>query len=83
MEAAKVDALDRGIEMLGTKIGELPPLAREFACHLCNQVGMCIEVLLTAYAVYAQCAEGLPCSDDLYVARPEQREWFRSKGFDC
>ena len=83
MEAKKVDALDRGMQMLGIKIGELPPLAREFAAYLCNQVGICIEVLLTAYAVYAQCVEGLTCSDDLYIARPEHRDWFRSKGFDC
>jgi hypothetical protein len=41
---------------------------------------MCGEVFITAYAVYAQCAEGLSCEDDLYKARPEDREWFAAHG---
>lgn len=66
-----------GIEMMTRPMKNLPPLALEFAKHLCAQVGMCAEVLLTAWCVYAQCILRLPCSDSLYQARPEDVEWFR------
>lgn len=46
-------ATERGQEMMLIPMGQLPPLAREFAQHLCQQVGMCMEVLLTAWCVYA------------------------------
>lgn len=73
-------AEQRGMEMMTIKMGELPPLAKEFAEHLCREAGgMCMEVLLTAYTVYAQCREGLHCTDDLYRARPCDVEWFKSR----
>lgn len=83
MDAKQKDALERGMEMLAVKIKDVPPIAREFADYLCNEVGMCIEVFLTAYTAYAQCVEGLPCSHDLYVVSAGHREWFREKGIDC
>ena len=73
------DALARGMELLNMKRKDLPPLARDFADHLCQQVGMCMEVFLTAYAVYAQCVENLECSDDWYSATEEHKDWFRQR----
>jgi len=73
-------AEQRGMEMLSIPMKDLPPLAWEFCRHLQSQVGLCIETCLTAYTVYAQCVERLPCTDDLYMARSVDKEWFRSKG---
>ena len=72
-------ATARGQEMMRPPIGELPELAREFAGHLCQEVGMCAEVMITAYTVYAQCVEGLECDDDLYRPRPQDVDWFKDK----
>ena len=74
------DAVDRAQELLSVPMSQLPPLALEFVKKLCSEAGGCIEVFLTAYAVYAQCVEGLPCADDLYQVRPEHREWFSERG---
>lgn len=79
---AKMDAVDRGWQMMETPMKDLPDLANQFRNHLVRQVGLCMEVCLTAYAVYAQCVEGLECKDDLYAARLEDRQWFRDRGFD-
>jgi hypothetical protein len=72
-------AQERGMEMMSIPMGKLPPLAVEFAKQLCNKVGMCMEVLLTAWTVYAQCVEGLTCDDPLYTASPEDRAWFAER----
>jgi hypothetical protein len=73
------DAVERGIQLATTPMKDVPLLAREFLWHLAKKVGMCGEVCITAFAVYAQCVEGLPCDDDLYLARPEDIEWFSGK----
>jgi len=72
-------AEQRGQEMLDMKIKDLPPLAYRFMRKLAGEVGLSIEVCLTAYTVYAQCVEGLPCTDDLYLARPQDAEWFKEQ----
>ena len=72
-------AEERGMEMMQLPMKDLPDLARKFAQYLCLQVGVCMEVLLTAYTVYAQCVEDLPCTDDLYLASPLHEEWFAEK----
>ncbi len=71
------DAVERGVQLATIPVKDVPLLAREFLWHLAKKVGMCGEVCITAFAVYAQCVEGLPCDDDLYRARPEDVEWFR------
>lgn len=76
------DAVERGQEMLVMPMNQLPPLAVEFAQKLCNELGGCIEVFLTAYAVYAQCVEGLRCKDSLYKVIPEHKRWFLERGYD-
>lgn len=72
-------ALVRAQEMMQCPMGQLPWMAVEFARYTCNKVGMCGEVLLTCWAVYAQIVEKLPCGDDLYQAREEDKEWFSAK----
>lgn len=73
------DAAARGMELALIPMKDVPPLALDFLGHLAKKVGMCGEVCITAFAVYAQCVEGLPCSDSLYTARPEDREWFAER----
>ncbi len=70
------DALDRGLELALTPIRDLPPLAWQYARHLCSKIGGCGEVFITAYAHYAQCVEGLPCADAAYRASVLDQEWF-------
>jgi hypothetical protein len=72
-------AEQRGMEMMLIPMRDLPPLALEFANKLAREAGMCMETLLTAYTVFAQCAEGLPCTDELYVAREADRQWFADR----
>ena len=72
-------AEERGREMMLIKMDQLPPLALEFAKHLCKEFGMCGEVLLTAWTVYAQIVECLSCIDTLYQARACDVEWFLAR----
>ncbi len=71
-------AVERGMELLQVVRSKLPPLALEFRDKLCREVGMCIEVCLTAFAVYANIVEGLPNDDIAYEPRPTDRDWFAS-----
>ena len=73
-----MNAIERGQQLLTTKVRDVPTLAIKFANHLGREAGGgCIEVYLTAFAVYAHCAENLPCDDELYTARPQDVEWFK------
>lgn len=65
-----MNAVDRGVELMRVPMRELPHPAIIFAGYLCKKLGMCGEVMLSAYATYAQVVEGLPCDDDLYFASP-------------
>lgn len=67
--------VDRAMELMTIPVSKLPPLALEFAKHLCGQIGMCGEVLITAYAAYAQCVESCPCDDSVYDGSSYQH-WF-------
>lgn len=71
-----MDAVDRATQMMVVPKNQLPPLALEFARKMCREVGMCGETYITAYAIYAQCVEGLPCDDALYAARDADVAWF-------
>ena len=73
-------AEQRGLEMMLIPVKDIPPLAQKFARALCQELGMCCETLLTAWTVYAQCAEGLTCQDPLYLARPKDIAWFEREG---
>ena len=80
-ESSIMTAEERGTEMMQIPMGQLPYMAVMFSKHLCSQVGGCMEVMLTAYIVYAQCVEKLECTDDLYKVREEHKDWFRQQGY--
>lgn len=72
-------AEERAMEMMNVPRKDLPPLAREYASHLCGKFGGCMEVFITAYAHYAQCIERLECQDGLYRADSTAEAWFEGK----
>ncbi len=52
-------------------MNKLPIMALRYAKDLCNQLGMCGEVFLTAYCIYAELEEHLPKSpDSAYAYEP-------------
>lgn len=57
-------AFDRGMQLFKSNFAEIPILAIRYARELSNQVGMCGEVMLTAFCMYAEVEEGLPPSPD-------------------
>lgn len=75
----KQDALDRAMEMMEQPRIGLPPRALAYASHLCRELGMCGEVLITAYAHYAQHVESLPCADPAYHINPAGTQWFQER----
>lgn len=68
-----MDALDRGIELSKLPINEVPPLARLYLENLSRRVGICGEVCLTAYVLYAQLTEGLKCNHPAYIPAESER----------
>ena len=77
MEQVKKDAVDRANEMFTkTKGTDIPALAWAYAQALGRRYGCCCEVVITAYAHYAQIEEGLPCSDELYRVSADDRALF-------
>jgi hypothetical protein len=69
-------AVKRGVEMMSWPTKDIPTPAMLYAAYLCNSYGMCGEVLLTAWIVYAQIVEGLSCGDALYsVTEAVRAEW--------
>lgn len=73
-------AVERAGQLMLTKRAELPELARETANRLCRRVGGCGEVMVTAFAWYAQVCEKLLCTDSLYRVDESAPEvvWLRS-----
>ena len=76
IEGRNQDALTRASEMITMPMNKLPKLCQEYLKHLGNQVGMCMEVCLTAYAHYNQVIEGMPCENEQYKVSREGKEWF-------
>ena len=54
---AKQDAVQRACEMFNAPGNQVPQLAREYANALCRKYGGCSEVIITAFAHYAQIEE--------------------------
>lgn len=78
----KSTAEQRGMEMMLIPIRDLPELAKGYAKRLCDKVGMCGETLLTAWIVYAQIVEKLPCTDSLYFPTLDAVMWYSGQGVD-
>jgi hypothetical protein len=75
-------ALERGQEMMYIKMSELPELAMDHLKYLSGKIGMCMEVCLTVYTVYAQIVEGLPCDNELYIPDQDAISWYKNRGFE-
>jgi len=69
----KKDAVTRAQEMMGMPMGNLPVRAWLYSKFLSLKYGFCGEVLMTAYAAYAQKIEGLSCDDSLY--KVDEGDW--------
>lgn len=69
-------ATERGMQMMEIPMGQLPKRAQNFAKWKCSRVGMCMEVLLFCWCVYANIAEGLVADNPEYAADDEDIEWF-------
>ena len=52
----------------------LPENAKKYCDHMCRKHAGCAEVILTAFAHYAQIDEGLTCDDTLYKVSDEDRQ---------
>lgn len=78
----KPTALSRGQEMMRIKMCDLPELAIGHLKYLSAKIGMCMEVCLTVYTVYAQIVEGLPCDDELYIPDADSIRWYKDRGYD-
>lgn len=72
-------AINRAWELMHIPLKDLPPLALELRNKMARELGMCMEVCLTAFACYAQVVEGLECKDDLYQVRESERAWLLLK----
>lgn len=78
MSETTKDAVERAQEFFSKPGREIPKLAFVYAQELCRRYGGCCEVIISAYAHYAQLEEGLPCNDDLYCTSEEDKELFAS-----
>jgi hypothetical protein len=74
-----MDAVARASQLMSAPPRERPVLALEYARHLASSLGLCGEIVVTAFAAYAQAVEGLPCADSLYQIGDSEREWFRAR----
>jgi hypothetical protein len=74
-----MNAVERAQELLAKTGSEIPSLALEYARFLTRQNGGCVEVILTAYAHYAQCMECYHCPDVAYQVDAVGRAWFDEK----
>lgn len=81
-ESPPEPAIERAVAMAALPMNQLPPLALGFLKHLSSQIGMCGEVCITAYAVYAQIVEKLECNDSLYCPDEDARKWFAAHGYE-
>jgi hypothetical protein len=67
--------------MMRVPFNQLPPIAVDYAQHLCSRVGQCMETLLTAWIVYCQIVEKLPCDDSLYTPDPDAINFYKERGY--
>jgi hypothetical protein len=77
MDKTPPPAIRRAVELMKMPVSQIPIPAILYAAWLCNRYGMCGEVFMTAYCVYAQIAEGLSVEDDALYSINEtiRAEW--------
>ena len=61
------------------RMSQLPPMAYDYMRHLARQIGACGEVMLTAYAAYAELVEGCEPADAEYAANADAIAWFNGR----
>lgn len=61
-------------------MNKLPPCAVAYGRALAARVGGCAEVLIHAYACYAQAVLGLPAGDEQYAMDDHAKSWFGTDG---
>ncbi len=76
MTESKETTMSRSQELMEMKRWKLPYAAFKYAEALCDKYGMCCEVLLTAYAHYANYMEDLPCDEEAYEVDLFGRNFF-------
>ena len=68
-------AIQRANELFRSVPGsDLPLNALKYRNYMCRKHAMCAEVILTAFAHYAQIDEGLTCNNILYKVSDEDRQ---------
>ena len=73
-------SIERASELMGMKMKDIPTPALNYARFLSEKFGFCGEVLVAAYAHFAECYEGAEKSDG-YLANDEARAFFA--GYLC
>jgi hypothetical protein len=70
-------AIKRAMQLMQSPVNQVPIPAILYAAWMCNKYGMCGEVFMSAYCVYAQIAEGLSVEDDALYGIDEKirAEW--------
>ncbi len=71
-----MNAVQRAQQLFSLPGTFVPQIAKQYAAELCQESGTCAEVVITAYAHYAQEVEKLPCPDPAYQIDPGARIWF-------
>ncbi|MGZ8924353.1 MAG: hypothetical protein ACXW2E_00585 [Nitrososphaeraceae archaeon] len=69
-------AEERGLELFNTSYMDIPSLAIGFLDLTIQKLGICAETHLTSFIKYAQCIEQLECTNPLYQATEEDKQWF-------
>lgn len=68
---------DRMNEIYQSKRSEWPPAVAAYVQHMGKKSGMCLEIMVTAFAHYAECYEGLPPHEDrAYRADDDGKAFF-------
>lgn len=73
--------LARAQELMQLKGKDLPIAAKAYANYLCQELGGCMETLLTAYSAYAELFEGCISDDPAYGSTPGHLHWLETQGY--
>ncbi len=72
----RMTAEERATELMSMQRSKRPDLLKQYVCERFDTEEMCFELWMWAMSSYAQCIEGLVCTDELYRASRKDCEWF-------
>lgn len=72
-----MNAENRAWELMRTPTKNLPSLADKYVKHLCQEIGICIDVYFIGYLYYAQAIEHLKPADKIHQIDKAGRKWFK------